>query len=265
MFPQTHVFFAHQVLGKMTDVIALGSLFPDMLIGGPLNHNKAHSIGYQLLENFRGNPDLSDFARAVITHGIDPGGLDYFGDEKYLDCEKGYCFEKALPLIKATTRACNLPAEMGWWKAHNIVEMGIELRISESGPYWEMLQQAFRNEPLIMKLGQELSAIIGLGPQELLNRIRRFPRYIVTHRATSSSLASKYQIQMHAKHGIEINVPAVAKLIESASSHVDPDLDEFFILVNSLVRQTLKQIEGDLDNYSDPLGGTSSSAPLKLL
>ena len=68
MFPQTHVFFAHQVLGKMTDVIALGSLFPDMLIGGPLNHNKAHSIGYQLLENFRGNPDLSDFAQIGRAH-----------------------------------------------------------------------------------------------------------------------------------------------------------------------------------------------------
>ncbi|MEW5954059.1 MAG: hypothetical protein AB1815_10095 [Bacillota bacterium] len=249
----------------MTDSIALGSIFPDMLIGGPLSHNKAHSIGYKLLETFRDEPDLSDFARAVVTHGIDPGGLDYFGDEKYLDYEKGYCFEKALPLINATTRACNLPPEMGWWKAHNIIEMGIELRISESGPYWEILQQAFRNESLIMMLGQKLAAITGLGPWELLNRIRRFPRYIVTHRATSSALASKYQIQMIAKHGIDINVPAVAGLIELASSRVETDIDDFFQLTNSLVQQNLAQVEHDLNGYPAPPGGISSSAPLKLL
>lgn len=261
MYPQTHVYFAHQVLGKMSDAIALGSLFPDMLAGGSLSHQKAHSLGLQLLNTFRNQPELCDFARAVITHGIDPGGLDYFGDEKYLDCQKGYCFEKALPLVEATTKACNLPPEMGWWKAHNIIEMGIELRISMSGPYWEMLQQAFRNEGLIMHLGQELAFITGIGPRELLNRIRRFPRYIVTHRATSSALATKFQVQMHAKHGIEINTGAVSALIELSSNQVEADIDDFFGLVNTLVRKSLIRAENDNANYSLPRGGRSSSTP----
>lgn len=261
MYPQTHVYFAQQVLGKMSDAIALGSLFPDMLTGGSLSHQKAHSLGHLLLKTFQDQPELCDFARAVITHGIEPGGLDYFGDEKYLDCQKGYCFEKALPLVEATTLACNLPPEMGWWKAHNIIEMGIELRISTSGPYWEMLQQAFRNEGLIMHLGQELAPITGIGPRELLNRIRRFPRYIVTHRATSSALATKFQVQMHAKHGIEINIDAVTGLIELSSCHVEADLDNFFSLVNTLVRTNLSYAENGDVNYSLSRGGCSSSTP----
>lgn len=261
MYPQTHVYFAHQVLEKMSDAIALGSLFPDMLTGGSLSHQKAHTLGLQLLETFRDQPELSDFARAVITHGIEPGGLDYYGDEKYLDCQKGYCFEKALPLVEATTKACNLPPEMGWWKAHNIIEMGIELRISTSGPYWEILQQAFRNENLIMRLGQEIAFITGIGPQELLNRIRRFPRYIVTHRATSFALANKFQVQMHARHGIEININAVTGLIELSSCHVESDLDDFFGQVNTLVRQNLAYAENGDGNYSLPRGRCSSSVP----
>ncbi len=141
MYPQTHIYFAEKVLARENDSVALGSVFPDMIIGRYFNHLKAHSRGAEIYRYLRNNGAFSDFRDGVVTHGFDPKGLDYYGDEKYLDYERGYCFERGRPFVLATVMACNIPYEMGWWKAHNIIEMGVELLVGLSGHYGEKIKR----------------------------------------------------------------------------------------------------------------------------
>lgn len=206
----------------------------------------AHSMGEKLLQVFYNNNDLHDFARGVITHGISPKGLDYFGDEKYPGCERGYCFEKGRNLVEQTIEACNIPPEMGWWKAHNIVEMGIELRISNNGPYGQIIRRAFNNYQLIDQIGYILASLTGYNRQRLKSRIAGFPNYIEVFKATPQSLANKYRIQMFARHRININTAQVARLIEYAAEQVEEDLQQFFLLTNQNVLLELSKIEGSL-------------------
>ncbi|AGL02687.1 hypothetical protein [Desulfoscipio gibsoniae] len=231
------------MLRRRSDAITLGSLFPDMVISARVSHAMAHSLGAELLYVVKENHALADFARGIITHGISPHGLDYFGDEKYPGCERGYCFEKGRPLVKHTIEACNIPPEMGWWKAHNIVEMGIELRISNRGAYGHLIHQAFNNQELIDQITSLLGELTGYREQGLKKRIAGFPGYIEIYKATAQSLADKYQVQMFARHGININTVKVARLIEIAAEQVEDDLDDFFRYTYDIVLRELDKIE----------------------
>lgn len=243
MFPQTHVYFAGRVLGNINDAIVLGSIFPDMVIGAGVPRDVSHNSGRELLAFLRDNGKLRDFARGNITHGVNPDGLDYYGDEKNPPFERGYCFEKGRRFIQTTVEACNIPEEMGWWKAHNIVEMGIEMHISQRAPYGEILRGAFANEDLIEDICHQSGAFFGRDPLPFAGRIASFPDYIDLARATPESLALKYEFQMYLRHRIRINTPRVARLIDEAARWVDSDLDDFFDTITCKVKKVMEELE----------------------
>ncbi|MFZ5652411.1 MAG: hypothetical protein ACOY4I_16380 [Bacillota bacterium] len=240
MYPQTHVYFAEKVLGKMNDAVALGSVFPDMAIGAGVHRDISHGSGLEMLEFFKTDEDLHDFAVANITHGVNPDGLDYYGDEKNPPYERGYCFEKGRSIVESTIKACNIPPEMGWWKAHNIIEMGIEMRISETGSYGKYLHRAFSNTRLIETVSHRLGCFFGQGPLPFVRRMSSFPSYIDLTASTAGSLAAKYDYQMYYKHRIHVNIDEVARLINLAAEMVENDIDQFFIMVTEKVRKTVE-------------------------
>jgi hypothetical protein len=241
LYPQTHVFFAENVLEQQRDTVTLGSIFPDMLVGRGFTHFEAHSKGMEIFEFLKTNDFLSDFGRAVLTHGFNPKGLDYYGDEKYLDFEKGYCFEKARPFISETVEACNIPVEMGWWKAHNIIEMGVELLISAAGNFGEKIAGAFSNKHLIKEVN---TVLYHLWPEKmsinLERRVEKFSGMIALEKTTPEILARKYRIQMQLRHRVDIDTQKVARLIDRAAEEVDRDMPSFFSTVAVLVKENLK-------------------------
>lgn len=242
MYPQTHLYFAERVLGRMSDAITLGSIFPDMAIGAGLPRDISHGSGLEIFAIFKSEGGLRDFALANITHGVSPDGLDYYGDESNPPFERGYCFEKGRPLVDATIKACNIPPEMGWWKSHNIIEMGIEMRVSSSGDYGARLYQAFQNRPLIEVVSERLGDYFGRGPLPFIKRMSGFPTYIDLGASTAESLAAKYDYQMYYKHHIHINVAGVARLIGLAAEMVDHDLEQFFGSVAERVKETVSNL-----------------------
>ena len=240
MFPQTHVYFAGEVLGKINDAIIMGSIFPDMAIGAGLHRDISHGSGQKMLEFFGGQRgEMYDFALGNFTHGTEPQGLDYFGDEKNPPFERGYCFEKGRLFIDATIDACNIVPEMGWWKAHNIVEMGIELRIGAEGPYGELLYQAFQNQQLIDHICRNAGEFYSKEFMPFIKRIKSFPDYIAIKKTTAQYLAEKYDYQMYYKHKVHIDIKKVSRLINMASESVEDDLDHFFEQVISNVKSNL--------------------------
>ncbi|MDF9408570.1 MAG: hypothetical protein A4E52_01904 [Pelotomaculum sp. PtaB.Bin013] len=242
MYPQTHVYFAETVLGKQGDIVTLGSILPDMLIGKDFNHNEAHSKGVEIY-NFAGKDSLIlDFGKAVSTHGFNPKGLDYYGDEKYLDYERGYCFEKARPFIARTVEACNIPVEMGWWKAHNIIEMGVETIISSTDYYSERIKTALYNRCLINKVDEILRELWKKSSLNFARRVERFAGFVEIERATAESLAKKYYIQMQFRHHVEIDVKMVTKLINDAAESVILDLNDFFNITSGLVKNNIEAL-----------------------
>lgn len=243
MYPQTHVYFAEVVLGRQGDAVTLGSILPDMLIGRDFNHYEAHSKGAEMFAFLKKHGSLLDFGKAVATHGFVPEGLDYYGDEKYLDFEKGYCFEKARPFIEKTVDACNIPPDMGWWKAHNIIEMGIELLVSSSSGYYsERMKSAFYNRCLIDEVDEMLHGLWKGSNFDFKRRVERFAGFVEIERATAESLAKKYRVQMLFKHQVEIDVKKVARLIDLAAESVNDDLPVFLNTASALVEENIARL-----------------------
>ena len=243
IFPQTHVYFAEMVLNRASDAITLGSLLPDMIISSNFNHTQAHSIGHELWQILGEDSEMADLALGAISHGIAPRGLDYFGDEKYSGFERGYCFEKGRLLVDATVEACNIPPQMGWWKAHNIIEMGIELRVSARGSYGNTIRQAFNNEDLITQLSELLPGLTGSSEHYLKSRLSGFTGYIEISKPTPLSLAEKYNYQMFIRHKVNIDIPKVARLIALAAGYIENDIDDFFRVVRQQVYNEMKSLE----------------------
>jgi hypothetical protein len=239
LYPQTHIYFAEWITGTKGDSVTLGSILPDVLSGAVFNHYESHSKGAEIYAFLKKHKTLLTFGDALLTHGFVPKGLDYYGDEKYLDFEKGYCFEKARPFITETVEACNIPPSMGWWKAHNIVEMGVELLVSSWDYFSERIHSAFTNRVLISEVDEMLYELWKDNNIKLAHRVEKFAGVIEQNKADAESLAKKYRLQMIAKHKIEIDTRKVERLIDKAAETVAQELEQFFSTTGELVKNNI--------------------------
>ena len=246
MYPQTHIYFAERVLNKRSDIVTLGSILPDMIIGGEVSHLEAHSKGMELYHLASSDKGILELGRAIATHGHNPKGLDYYGDEKYQDFVRGYCFEKARIITEKTVDACNIPQAMGWWKAHNIIEMGVETIISAYDDYGERFASVMGNRQLINWVDETLRQMCGNKEVGFISKVDRFTGFIEKDRATAESLARKFSIHMKLRFDANVDVKKVATLIKEGATLVEADLQAFFAVTEGLVRDNIERLYGSV-------------------
>ncbi len=238
MYPLAHLYFAQKALPKFDHTAVLGSVFPDLVIAGGIEWQESHTLGMKMWKHFRGKgQELVNFTLGVISHGVEPRGLDYYSDEKYGRFERGYCYEKARPLVDSVVEACNISSEDGWWKAHNFIEMGIELYIFERrSELLTVLQEALSRQDIISFLNTELSALLGREKEELEKGFILFESLFAQEEPLDARvLAMRYQKQIYYRHNIEsIDVGSCRKIIEKSRLLIEDDIEDFF---NSVCEQ----------------------------
>lgn len=245
MFPFTHILFSRNVLGYSNNMTVLGSIFPDAFVSNKLSYEDTHKIGWGIFDYFhRGKPELLDFIKSVITHTVWPEGLDYYGDESYRGL-KGYCFQKAAGIEEEVIDACNLPHEYGLWKAHNFIEMAIELNVLHQNiNILKWLDCALKDSELIAEIELSLEKFYGLGLGSLKNSFKRFENFVYKGDINSRILSINYDHHMQNKHGIYINIDKASKIIDKAKLIISDDFDDFIktteINVKAMVKQRLE-------------------------
>jgi hypothetical protein len=254
VFPLAHLFFARQVLGSLDGATALGAVVPDVLAAGGSGWNATHSMGLRLYEGAviardMGHLDgelLVRFARSALTHGADPPGLDYYGDLAYEGHDRGFAYLVARPLADRVAAACGVPPDLGWWKAHNFVEMAIELVVDAAHPeLGASLQRALELREPAATVVSLVDEVLALPPGGAAACFARFPSFLTLERLTPQRLAQTYQIQMRAKHGVvAIDVVASAQIIVEAVELVRPVVDEFFAVAAEGVTRLLARHPG---------------------
>ena len=248
MFPYTHICFAKDVLGDLNSEMVLGAIFPDTVIAGFVEHSDTHQQCGELHRYFTRLGIFEEFATAAVTHGTCPQGLDYYCDEKYRDYAKGYAFEMARPLVNKVVKCCQLPEKMGWWKAHNFIEMASELWLYQHRQDCHgFLARALDDKDLILALSEVLAPFYDISTVKMVMSFPIYGQYILTEEITPLKLAEKYSLQTTKKHGITIDVPGAATVIEEAVDIVNQTLLDFWDsckeeikpLVNSLRKSNL--------------------------
>ncbi|PKM79826.1 MAG: hypothetical protein CVU89_16540 [Firmicutes bacterium HGW-Firmicutes-14] len=228
MFPYTHICFAADVLGELNSEIILGAVFPDTVIAGFLEHKDTHRQSGAIYNYLKRIGLFPGFAEGVVTHGTMPEGLDYFCDEKYLNYKHGYAFEMAVPLVDKVVECCRLPESMGLWKAHNFIEMAADVWLyNRRGEFRSCLEQALDSRDLILAISQVLAPFYNISVSKLAMSFPVYGEFVLLGEVTPTEMAKKYGKQTARKHGIDIDVPGAAAVIEDAVEIVDRSFPEF--------------------------------------
>ncbi len=244
MYPLAHLYFAEKALQELSEEAILGSIFPDIAFFSGFDWHNSHSLGEELRHDFhRDSVGMVNFCRGVISHGITPQGLDYYSDEQYLDYEKGYCYEKARPLVSGVVEACNISPGDGWWKAHNFIEMGVELFVFEKRPELLLhLQDALSRAGLIREICSIIAPSLGKESHLLEKGFLFFKEFIERGPMDAKSLALRYQEHIYLRHSIEsVNLVQCEDIIEQAKEIIISDIDNFFSDVRLLMLPIWRQ------------------------
>ncbi|NLM44156.1 MAG: hypothetical protein GX201_09120 [Clostridiales bacterium] len=247
MFPFTHIWFSRNVLGYSNNMTVLGSIFPDAFVSLILDYDATHKTGWKLYDYFNiKKPKLLDFVKSSVTHTVSPKGLDYYGDESYRG-SKGYCFQKAESIVEEVIEACNIPEKFGLWKAHNFIEMAIELIILNENEYLlELLDKALKDNLAMHDIECSLESYYGLRTGSLRNNFKKFKHFVYKENISSRILSINYDHHMKARHGISIDIDKASRIIDKAKHIIHDDYVEFFEVAVTRVREMLKDKLGNL-------------------
>jgi hypothetical protein len=230
LFPIVHAYAIQRLVGRAGPLHLLGAIFPDAVLVNGLDWGQAHQSGGALYAYLQEHaPAGLPFALGVISHGIVPAGLDYYGDRQYGPCEHGYAFEEARPYADRVAAICHLPPEMGWWKAHNFVEMALEWLVARRHPaLGGQLQQALVQAPDLAGLSPHLAAFFDRPGLDLMGSFPAMVPFLSLEDIAPASLAERYQRQVQLKHGVEaIEVAQAAALLEEVAAAIQPRCWEF--------------------------------------
>lgn len=236
MYPLTHAYFIDKLLKRKSDLARLGSIFPDTNSAGFISFDMTHKSGIELYNFLKKRaPWMLDFAIGVISHGIEPKNLDYFGDVKYKNFDMGYNFENAKSIVDDVKEAISFPDEeinkfrnFWLWKSHNIIESAIELLIvRKNSDYANVLNELkLLNKEDIAKVLSEFYKVkkeeIILGYESLFKSVSQMP-------ASVENITLNYINFVKIKHKQvgEINQEKLEKIMEKALSIIGKTYEKF--------------------------------------
>jgi len=218
----------------------LGAIFPDAFVSNKLNHDDTHNFGWNMYRFYQEKePELIDFVISAMTHTISPKGLDYYGDGVYGE-QEGYCFLKAESIVDEVVDACNIPKEYGLWKAHNFIEMAVELEVlNDNKQLLKQLDEALHDDLMMYEIESYLETFYSLEHGFLKNCFKRFKHFVYKEDISSRVLSIKYDHHMKLKHGINIDIDKASKIIDKAKYIIKDDYIDFFITTEKKVKEML--------------------------
>jgi hypothetical protein len=238
MFPIAHAWLIERLVSAPAPAHYLGCVWPDMLFESPLAHTESHHGGARLAEALATLPagsardEFRAFVVGALSHGTDPHGFDWYSDEEYDGrpaSERGYAFQQAVVISEDAARACGVAPDLGWWKAHNVVEMAFEQPLYLAEPrLGAALASACGDESLCGRIAGVLAGIFGQPADALARAMLRFPAVVTFTPTTTQPQADAYALQTRLKHaGSSPDVAAIAVLIERAQELIAPTRDEY--------------------------------------
>lgn len=238
MFPIAHAYLLRRIVSAPTLAHFLGCVWPDMLFESPLSHPQSHRSGAELarfaeaLSNEAERDEFQAFVTGVLTHGSEPRGFDWYSDEEWGGkplAEKGYAFQHGQAIAERAATACGVALELGWWKAHNIVEIAFERPLyAADAELGRQLEGACMDLELMRRVAVPLAAFFQLAAEELVTPMRRFREVVQLHPVDAVASARTYALQVRLKHpGAEPDEAAIAALIEEAEREIASDRDAY--------------------------------------
>lgn len=242
MFPLVHHRINKAIYPETSPLIILGALYPDMASTSGYIRDVAHMMGNTFANWCRINaPWGMDLARGIISHGCDPFGVDYYSDEFWPGGEKGWCFQQGVPWMPRVARATNLPDDLIWWKAHNFVEMSLELLMTEANPQLNSdILNAVNDRAAVKEVAQILAAYAELDQSKIEYAFVMVPEVFALEEVTPQILAIRQGRAFRRRHQVfNYDLEQMAELLQQMSISLSAVANPYLQEVEKLVGETL--------------------------
>lgn len=230
MFPLTHLYINQIILGSMNPAQAIGSVLPDLLVYNGMNWAEAHSLKKEYLLP-------KDTFLADALHGVALPGLDYYTDKSYHGGD-GFAFNKASH-IKENLSTLGVPIQDCLWRGHNIIEMAVEINISN---YTEMtfdpLRNALKETALIRELEQSLTAYTG-NIVDLSTPLSIF----ISLNGEQTVLSEHFSNKLNTYYKSNISEFSISRLIDKAQTYIEKDYTNFLEECVTRMKKDLRVLE----------------------
>ncbi len=253
MYPLTHIYVAKKLFNTQEESYLLGSVFPDCL-SSKVSWQTAHCFYTEesLRRQYEENEEIRCFYYGLLTHGVDPKGLDYYGDVNYKSAEKririegankkGYAYQKSAPLVKEVMECCGLDERGGIWKAHNFVEMAAEIMTILRHPALSKeIRDILKKQDMIKKctgpIDQYFHFAEGYAFQSLSGLINRLVDESYHLDTIYESLIDKFSYTIRYQFGNEMDKEKGIAILQKAKTLIEEDLDLFLEDVTEKIRQ----------------------------
>ncbi len=248
MFPLTHFYTAERLLPASMPLAGLGSVFPDLGAAMGIPRLEAHVFGYKFWRWCRENaPEGLPYALGMMSHCIAPPGIDYYADEEWQGRKRGFCFQLGERYAERVRQACNLPEKYSVWKAHNFVEMSLELILTEDDPQLpQRLLACVNDAPLRKEAARLLERAAGVPAERAEAVYLQMPAIFSLQEVSPEILAEKYAMQLERRHEIVgCDLPAMAELLSVMRRELEPELRENLAEALRLTDERLQPYQQD--------------------
>ena len=228
MYPLTHIYAVQKIFNRNNNLLNLGSIFPDMCLVGISDRRTSHTNGIKLLSFIKNNyPELKDFALGYLTHAESPACLDFYCDGQYHE-KDGYAFIQSRPLIENAAIALNITKERAEIRAHNLIEMAIEILLVRKCPDLiedcENIIEFIKND---QKLNEALGKFFSKTPENIKNAQLKFFNLLEIKNPIPETMAAAFAVSTKIKENVDINQVATANLIEKAMYIIKDEYEDF--------------------------------------
>ncbi len=254
MFPLIHHFVNKKIYSAPSPLMIIGGMWPD-LASGAIPHDRSQGNRLRNLVHRNGEafyhwcqkhtPDSLDLARGIVSHGLCPKGVDYYADEVWPGCAKGWCFAIGGRYVHLVAEATKMPPGYRWWKAHNFVEMSYDLLAQEENPTLsDELLAAVQDEAALTQAATVLSSYYQLEKEDLTALFHRIPQIYAIDHPTPLMLAQRQKKSFAFKPGItqsEASISAMAELLERMKAELQDNYHAFMARLLELLTPDLSR------------------------
>lgn len=242
MFPIVHYYVNKHNFGTVPPLMILGGLYPDLASAMGVDRNYAHQMGKAIFEYCqKQEPEALPLALGIISHGINPHCVDYYADEYWPDCEKGWCFEEGKNWLDRIAAVTTLPEEFLWWKSHNFVEIACEILTNTANPNLNNEIIATINDKQTLSYAAKvLSDFTGCDIQKCIEVFQRTPHIFALESVEPFSLATKQAQAFAFRHNVHgCNIMGMADLIKDISEAIKDSYPSFIKESMNLVKESM--------------------------
>ncbi|MEG1500740.1 MAG: hypothetical protein RR396_02175 [Clostridiales bacterium] len=245
MFPIVHHFANKKFNKDFSPLLVFGGLFPDLASGMGLERNWAHNMGADFYAWAEKNSPQSaiPLARGILCHGSKPNGLDYYADEYWPGGKKGWCFQQGQNWLEEVKYSTHLPDNLIWWKAHNFIEMCLELLMTEKYPLLNKEILTSLADTSYEKEAVDLFSLYTSVDKKIIRDVfRKVPQIFALEEVSAGELAKKQAQAFALRHQVfDADIVAMSETISAMCQEIEALYPSFLDTALAKVGEMLDQ------------------------